>query len=159
MIQRIQTVYLFIAALATLSLLLMPFGKVYTDLFGFTFDAFAVKDISATPTVAMSTFYIAILVIISAVMSIAAIFMYKNRPRQISMIYVNILVFLFCIALMLFIYPDIVFINKGLMAKEDIFEYNPWILIPLCITALSLYLANRAIKKDEKLVKAADRLR
>ncbi|MDR2980429.1 MAG: DUF4293 domain-containing protein [Bacteroidales bacterium] len=159
MIQRIQTVYLFIAAIAMLVLLFMPFGNVYTEKFGLTFDAFALRDISPDPQTAISTIYIAILLIVSAALSIIAIFMYKNRLRQINMVSVNMLLFLFTIALILFIYPDVVFVRSGLMSKADIYEYNLWILLPLCITALCLFLANKAIKKDEKLVRAADRLR
>ncbi|MDL2308613.1 DUF4293 domain-containing protein [Bacteroidales bacterium OttesenSCG-928-B11] len=165
MIQRIQSVYLLIAAIATTALLFMPIGEFYfmpngaQDFMVFTYNAFSVKDITPGATASLTTNYIAILIAISAVLSIVTVFMFKKRQRQITMNYVNMLIFLFVIALALFIYPDIIFVKKGLLVDGEELSYNFWILIPLCITALCLFLANKAIKKDEKMVRAADRLR
>lgn len=165
MIQRIQSVYLLVAAIATIVLLFLPIGELYftpdgaQDYMLLTYNAFSVKDITPDATAYLSTNYIAILIAISAVLSIVTVFMFKNRQRQITMNYVNMLIFLFVIALALFIYPDIIFVKKGLLKEGEELSYNFWILIPLCITALCFFLGNRAIKKDEQLVRAADRLR
>lgn len=159
MIQRIQSVYLFIAAIATIILLFIPIGYVYTDLYGFEFNVFVVKDLSPEGGTFMGTFYLAILLIASAITSIVAIFMYKDRVKQVKVVYANMCIYLMSILIMLYIYPDVIFMRKGLMQTGDIFQYNYWVLACIVPIAFCLYMANRSIKNDEKKVRAADRLR
>ncbi|MEG1556664.1 MAG: DUF4293 family protein, partial [Bacteroidales bacterium] len=68
------------------------------------------------------------------------------------------IIFLIAIMLMIYIFPDVIFVRKGLMRPDDFFNFNYWIMV-FIIPAVCLFLANRATKKDEKKVKAADRLR
>ncbi|MDD4395865.1 MAG: DUF4293 family protein, partial [Bacteroidales bacterium] len=66
------------------------------------------------------------------------------------------IVILAALVVMLYVYPNIVF-NKYITGIT-ILNFNYWILISL-IPAVSIFFANSAIKKDEKKVRAADRLR
>ena len=159
MIQRIQSIYLLIAAIATIVLIFLPIGYITTDEFYYVFNAVVVKLNIPENSVYMSTIYIALLLGISAIISIYAIFMYKDRKRQMKIVYINMVVFLVAILVMIYVYPDIIFVKKGLMNPTDYFNFNYWILACMIPTALCLYLANRAIRKDEEKVKAADRLR
>lgn len=159
MIQRIQSVYLLIAAIATVILLFMPLGYIYTNDYAFIYNAFVIKDVTPDASVLSSTIYIGILLIVCTALSVIAIFSYKNRPRQIKIVYADMIIFLFTILLMLYIYPDIVIPKMGIFQRGFDFQFNPWILIPLVPAAVCLFLANKAIKKDENMVKAADRLR
>lgn len=159
MIQRIQSIYLLIAAIATIILIFIPIGYITTDEFYYVFNAFVVKLNIAEKSVYMSTVYIALLLGISSILSIAAIFMYKDRKNQTKVVYANMLIFLIAVLVMIYVYPDIIFVRKGLMNPDDYFNFNYWILACMIPGALGLYLANRAIKKDEEKVKAADRLR
>ncbi len=159
MIQRIQTIYLAIAAVATIILLFIPIGYFATADYGFEYNAFVVKDRTPDGGIYMSTLYLGLTLIISAIFSIVAIFLYKNRSRQIKVVYANMFIFLFAILLMLYIYPSLVFVKQGLLGPDDPIQYNYWILACLIPAAAGLFLANNAIKKDEKLIRSADRLR
>jgi len=159
MIQRIQSIYLLIAAIATIILIFIPIGYITTDEYQYVFNSFVVKLNIPETSVYMSTVYIALLLGISAILSIVAIFMYKNRKNQTTIVYANMLIFLITVLVMTYLYPDVIFVRKGLMSPNDLFNFNYWILACMIPAALGLYLANRAIKKDEEKVKAADRLR
>ncbi len=159
MIQRIQSIYLLIAAIATIILIFIPIGYITTDEYQYVFNAFVVKLNIPETSIYMSTTYIALLLGVSAILSIVAIFIYKNRKNQTTIVYANMLIFLIAVLVMIYVYPDIIFVRKGLMNPDDLFNFNYWILACMIPAALGLYLANRAIKKDEEKVKAADRLR
>lgn len=159
MIQRIQSIYLLIAAIATIILIFIPIGYITTDEYKYIFNSFVVKLNIPETSVYMSTVYIALLLGISVILSIVAIFMYKNRKNQTTIVYANMLIFLITVLVMTYLYPDVIFVRKGLMNPNDLFNFNYWILACMIPAALGLYLANRAIKKDEEKVKAADRLR
>lgn len=160
MIQRIQSLYLLIAAAAVIVLMFIPIGYIYTDNFAYVFNAFLVKDITPDPTIIYNNVILGILMGICAIFSIVSIFFYKKRAFQIRFIYVNMVIFLIIILLMLYVYPDVIFTKNGLIRpQQDLFEYNYWILACLIPAAACFYLANKAIKKDEELVKSADRLR
>ena len=106
----------------------------------------------------MSTLYIALLWGVSAILSLVTIFMFKNRQLQVRLNGVNMLVMLAALITMLYIYPNFVFEKRQFVTNAAVLEFNRLILISL-VPAVSLYLANMFIKKDEKKVRAADRLR
>ena len=68
------------------------------------------------------------------------------------------LIMLAALVTMLYIYPNLVFEKKQFVTSTAVLEFNRLVLIAL-IPAVSLYLANMFIKKDEQKVRAADRLR
>ncbi len=68
------------------------------------------------------------------------------------------LVMLAALVTMLYIYPNFVFEKRQFVTSSAVLNFNRLILISL-VPAVSLYLANMFIKKDEKKVRAADRLR
>lgn len=153
MIQRIQSVFLFVAAIVTIILLFIPIGDIYTAEAQYTFTCFNVH--LPNGQVVMSTLYIALILILSACISIYAIFKYKDRMKQTKIVSVNMLVFLVAIMLMIWVYPDFLFPKKFEMAG---FRFNYWIMI-FVLPPVCMFLANRFIRKDERLVRSADRLR
>lgn len=156
MIQRIQSVFLLVAAIVTIILLFIPIGDIYTAEAQYTFTCFNVH--LPNGQAVMSTIYIALILILSACISIYAIFKYKDRMKQTRIVSVNMLVFLIAIMLMIWVFPDFLFQRKGLMQEGDIFRFNYWIMI-FVIPPVCMFLANRFIRKDERLVRSADRLR
>ena len=156
MIQRIQSVFLFVAAIVTIILLFISIGDIYTAEAQYTFTCFNVH--LPNGQAVMSTIYIALILILSACISIYAIFKYKDRMKQTQIISINMLVFLIAIMLMIWVFPDFLFQRKGLMQEGDIFRFNYWIMI-FVIPPVCMFLANRFIRKDERLVRSADRLR
>ena len=157
MIQRVQSLFLLVAAVAAIAVLFIPIGNII-DVSGlclYQYDAFSLKKEGVG---VWSTLYIAILWGASAILSLVTIFMFKNRPRQVMMNGINMLLMLAALVTMLYIYPNLVFEKKQFVTSTSMLEFNRLVLISL-VPAVCLYLANMFIKKDEKKVRAADRLR
>lgn len=136
MLQRIQTVYLLIVA--TLGGILPFWLNLWTDADGN--EIFAQDDILFS-----SAFYG------SAVLAVIAIVLFKNRKRQFVINRVNMLLNLFLLGF--FVYRSL-----NLSGETSVSEKGIGMLIPV-FSIVFLVLANRAIKKDEDLVKSVDRLR
>lgn len=94
---------------------------------------------------------IAILFFVSAALSLGIIFLFKNRKLQFVLGRVNILINL--ILLGLIVYQSLNLSGETLVSEKGIGSGIPIIVI------LLLVMANKAIKKDEDLVKSVDRLR
>ena len=162
MIQRIQSLLLFVAAVISVVICFINLGEfaqqVGGELVKYQFDAFTLQKLDSNnpPVSVMHTTYIALLWIASAILSLVTIFFYKNRVLQVRLNGVNMLVMLAALVVMLYVYPNLVF-EKWFNA-EIIVDYNNWILMSL-VPAICLFFANTAIKRDEKKVRAADRLR
>lgn len=158
MIQRIQSILLFLASITALLLLFLPIGNIYTDQADYVFNAFFVKENIPDGATKLYTFYIAIMLIVSAFLSFYTIFQYTNRKRQLKLNTYNLTLFLIIIVFMLYLCPDFIFIQQGIRTKADAFEFNYWIMTSI-LPAFLIYLSTRAIRRDEKKVRAADRLR
>ncbi|GAA4230421.1 DUF4293 domain-containing protein [Postechiella marina] len=87
----------------------------------------------------------------SALLSVISIFMYKNRKSQFMLGRLNII--LNFILLGFFVYQSLNLSGETAVSEKGIGMFIPIISIVL------LALANKAIKKDEDLVKSVDRLR
>jgi len=85
-------------------------------------------------------------------LSILAIAKYKDRKKQLLFGKINYLAILLSIV---FIMMDVTFIAEQLSVQENFYigAFLPVATLPF------IFLANRAIKKDEKLIKSLDRLR
>jgi hypothetical protein len=158
MIQRIQTLFLVAATILIVVLLLLPIGIIYTNDAMYYYSTFTIKDVSGK--MVLSSAYIGISLIVCALISIIAIFMYKNRLKQIRWTTAAMYVYIITIVLMTFIFPEWIF-SKALGGGKPQLEYsNQWLLITLMLgTALLLFFAKRFIIKDEQKVRKADRLR
>jgi len=137
MLQRIQTVYLLIAALISGGLcFLIPYGT----------DAKGVAQHVMEKPLLLGLF------ISSALLSLIAICVFKNRQLQFVLGRLNILLNL--ITLGVFVYGILSASGEASVALEK----GVGKLIPV-ISIVFIVLANKAIKRDEQLVKSVDRLR
>lgn len=136
MLQRIQTIYLLLAALTSGGLI-------------FVFNLW--ENAAGEPVYAQDDYSIMLFFLISALLSLVTIFLFKNRKLQFVLGRVNILLNL--ILLGLFVYWSLM-----VPGESNISEKGIGMLIPV-ISIVFLVLANKAIKKDEDLVKSVDRLR
>ena len=143
MIQRIQTLYLFVAALASGALINVVYLWNENDTVIYIFDL-----LESTSLVLKS---IPILFVVSTVLSLIAIFLFKNRKLQFVMNRLNILTNLILLGVLLYYLLN-------LPGETVISEKGIGIFIPVVVVLL-LVLANKAIHKDENLVKSVDRLR
>ena len=136
MLQRIQTIYLFLAAL--ISGVLIFFVSLWSNENG---DSVFVEEV----LIAMGLF------LGSAVLSIISIFLFKNRKLQFVLGRINILLNFFLLGV--FVYWSLT-----VPGEMEISEKGIGMFIPV-LSIVFLVLANKAIKKDEDLVKSVDRLR
>lgn len=136
MLQRVQTIYLLIAFICT-------------GIFPFVFplwtlnngeDYFFVQNLGFVALFGLST-----------TLTIVSILSYKKRKSQFVMGRLNIILNL--ILLGLFIYQSL-----NLSGETVVSEKGIGMILPV-ISIVFLSLANKAIKKDEDLVKSVDRLR
>ena len=162
MIQRIQSLFLLVAAIIPIVLLFLPFGYITTDGAQFIFNSVSLKYNIPEGHTIVRVYYVALCLVICSALSLIALFSFKNRVRQTQIISITMIVYLVTLMLMLWICPDVIFkkyfISRG-MDFEFTFAYKVVLLILICVEAICLYLANRFIKKDEALVRSADRLR
>lgn len=158
MIQRIQSLYLLLAAIIAVVVVLIPIGYIYTVDASLVFTSFVLKEDIPNGAVKMQTLYIAIMLFVSAALSIYALFNYKNRRKQTKINNFNMIILFVVLVLMLYIFPDVLFAREGYILKPEEFNFNYWIMMGV-LPPFFIFLANRAIKKDEKLVRSADRLR
>ena len=130
MIQRIQSVFFLLSALTSI-LIIFYFPLLSNEGVNlFLFDHFI---------------YLRLLLLLSSLLAIFAIFQYKNRSRQrlISSLSRLMITFFYIITLVFY--------------KED-FDFE--IGLFLCIIPfILLFIASYFVKKDEKLIKDSDRIR
>ncbi|WP_447637461.1 DUF4293 domain-containing protein [Flavobacterium microcysteis] len=136
MIQRIQTIYLVIAFIIMGNL---PF------VFPLETSSTGVKTFAADHLLDISLFTL------SALLSLITIFLFKNRKLQFVLCRLNIILNL--ILLGLFVYHSLSLSGEVATSEKGIGMFLP------IFSIVFLVLANKAIKKDEDLVKSVDRLR
>ena len=179
MIQRIQTLWLALAALCMALCFAFPVAH-YTidqptgqqiaarlDLVGRDNPAMMTQLNNMEPVVdysqrmsGMSTWPLVVLAILCAAVAVACIFLFRNRTAQVRIVS---MCFLFNVvyAFLLFFwavdsYADLV--ASGFGGAKAAVTWALGAYLPLA-SLIFLFLAQRAIKKDEALVRAADRLR
>lgn len=136
MIQRIQTLFLAVAAI--LSILAAFFIKSLVQN-----DESSIFELSIQID--------RIMFFIVAIIAVISIFLYKKRINQFIVNRLNIILNLFLLGF--FVYRSLNLSGESLLSQKGI-----WIIVPL-ISIVLLILANKAIKRDEDLVKSVDRLR
>ena len=136
MIQRIQTLYLLVAVAISAGLI-------------FVFDLYTDKN--QVLVFAKDNYLYLGLFLGSALLSLISISSFKNRKSQFMMGRLNII--LNFILLGIFVYQSL-----NLSGETNVSEKGIGMLLPI-FSIVCLALANKAIKKDEDLVKSVDRLR
>lgn len=136
MIQRIQTIYLLAVAILTG---LLPF---WLNLW---------SDAGGNEVYAQNEGMVSILFYAAAGLAVISILRYTNRKHQFVLNRLNMILNLFLLGF--FVYRSLNLSGETLVSEKGI-----GMLIPV-FSIVFLVFANKAIKKDEDLVKSADRLR
>jgi len=138
MIQRIQTLFLLFASGAAFGALAVPFasgtgGGLFSD------------------GVYMANDHLGLIICfrVAGALTLAAIFLYKNRKVQSRLAAFSALATLAAVG-----FGGWLFWKTGALATA----WNPWVALPAAIVILAL-LARFYIRKDETLVRSMDRLR
>lgn len=155
MIQRIQSVWLFFATACIFSLFLFPYLQVLnTDGSARLIKVTGVYQSIAGQQVQTEAFLgLTIASVILALIPFITIFLYEDRKKQVFLCYL-------AIALIIAFSFWLIQTAKGILGPVELRAENYGIgtLLP-SITILFLILAIRGIKKDDRLIKSADRLR
>jgi hypothetical protein len=162
MIQRIQTVFLFLVGVIMIATLFLPlWSKIDTsaqevvNLNAFELVYSSYDEEGTTTVMATSdTYIVSALAILSAAVAFFSIFQFKNRLTQIKLGALNSLVMGGCLGMTYY------YSTKGdqLLSTEIIGDFQ----MGFYVIAAALFfnsLANRFIRKDDRLVKSADRIR
>lgn len=136
MIQRIQTFFLILVG-------------VISGVLPFVLNLWI--DGEGEAVFAENELWISIVFYISAALALISIFMFKNRQNQFVLNRLNMILNLFLLGF--FVYRSLSLSGENIISEKGI-----GMLIPV-FSIVFLVLANRAIKKDEDLVKSVDRLR
>lgn len=149
MIQRIQTVYLLVVAILMVVMMSLPVGSfVAADYTATVFNNLSLVAPDGTADYAPWAMFAILMV--SAVVTLGTIFLYKKRMLQIRLTIFNIILLLGYYGTLV----TFVFMLKG----ENSFTPSWTVILPL-ISIILDWLAIRAIGKDEMLVKAYESLR
>ena len=138
-LQRIQSVYLFLASLVGSSLFALPFASGPTKPQGILSDGY----LNINDNIGLI-----ILTVLVVVLSLASIFLYNNRVLQMNLGKLNILVTTGLFAFAAYLFYTI----------QTIATLGGGLFMPV-LSIIFVTLANKNINKDEKLVRDSNRLR
>ena len=156
MLQRIQTLFLLGVVVLGIMMFFFPVESFYSDSYTLKMYLYTIQNMTPgsdlqfgfTTTLPLLAINIAILGI-----SLYTIMKFKNRILQIKLVRFCMLLTMFMIVGIFFLYPQL--IEKHVEGSTE-FGFSAY--LPL-ISLLLLYMANRYIVKDERLVRSVDRLR
>ena len=157
MIQRVQTIFLFLIAVGmgvTLSTQLWHQGDVDGDYW--TLSAFMLTNLDQGGDVIQSSskWYLGALASLAALLALISIFQYKLRSRQLLLNMINSLVM---VSLVAGTFLTTNGVNEAIKAQDGgDYGIGFWSIL---VSMVMNMLANRFIKKDEALVRSVDRIR
>lgn len=155
MLQRVQSIYLLFAALVIFALFLFPVAhSVYINGVPSTIKVTGIyHDVNGAQQLTTAFTALSIVTAIVGLIPLVLIFLYKNRKQQMMLCYVAVLVM---IGYSFWLSQAIQSATGGFTMGTSNFG------IGVFMSSLSIVLmliAAKAIQKDEKLVRSADRLR
>lgn len=155
MLQRIQTLFLLLAAVCMLMMFLFPLSSYLSDFAYYKLYIYGLIDMGPEHKDIGFMAFIPLIVLVIAVFALIVYSIFKFRKRSLQVQLINIAVFLNAgmVALIFFIYDSMV--SRRISARP---EYETGTFIPL-IAIIFCLLAIWRIRKDEALVRSADRLR
>jgi hypothetical protein len=158
MLQRIQTLLLAIVTIAMLAVTALPIWEKSSASLNqkVTLTSFALENCKGTICISSNTtIIIAILAVISAVIAAFSITQYKKRMLQMTLGLVNSIL----IAIVLgYTFYQVFKVGIPMFEPENQGSYGAG-FIAAVIAMLCNMIANRFIRRDEMLVKSADRMR
>lgn len=150
MLQRKQSVFLFVAFVLSVVCLCLPVGQLEPSgmgigpkVYNLWISGNGYRDFSACP--------LFVLLSLSGLVSIVTVFLYRNRMLQSKMCVCNIF-------LLLAWYVVYVVLIKKVASPDATFHVSFALCLPMISILLNL-MARKGILNDEKLVRAADRIR
>lgn len=154
MIQRIQSIYLFLAVCVLMLLTANPFAQVLLNTGDIiTLEVFKQTADPVSGKMGISLWPLAILLIVVLGLLILVLFLYRKRVLQVRLCMLTILI-MFGFEAMIYLYTKLTLAQ--FQAEDSLFLWPA--LIPF-IAIILTYLAMKAIQKDDAIVKSYERLR
>ncbi|MCB0661760.1 MAG: DUF4293 domain-containing protein [Saprospiraceae bacterium] len=146
MIQRIQSLFLLLAGAGSLSLFALPFATTQDSVASSPLLNDAVFNLN-------DNIILLLLFVLGGLLSIGAIFLFKNRTLQMRLARISFIANLLGMVVVAFLYLNDA-VNQGNAEPQDgVGAYMP------ILSMVLLFLAIRYIKKDDSIVRSMDRLR
>jgi hypothetical protein len=154
MIQRIQTVYLITAVILLVFLVFFPFAEFVRATDDIIFSLNIKELISEADSLVekFPVYPLTILFSLCGIITLAIIFLYKKRMLQIRLCVLNILLLVGLQGIMYY------YVRFAQTFLNGIVSYKIFFVFPL-VSAILVFIALRAIARDEALVRSLDRLR
>ncbi|MEE4176214.1 MAG: DUF4293 domain-containing protein [Bacteroides sp.] len=156
MLQRIQTLYLLLVGIFAILLIFLPLGSFSSEEVRVSLGILGLGYAPGFPGELpghWQAFVLLALVLVILVLTFYTIFQYKRRRYQIQLGKFNTLLHMGLIVTA-FLFID----QLSGSLTSGTFRYGAGIFLPL-VSMVLILLANRAIKKDDELVRSADRIR
>ena len=149
--QRKQTVFMVLAIAFTIACLCLPLGYFEPKGMGLNADLFNLWIKQPEGGVSMASSVLFAIQVLTASIGVWAIVGFRNRPRQAKLCAINMLLLIVWYALAAFYALHVGF-------RDYTFHANIAICFPL-VAIILYWMARRGVLADEKLVRAADRIR
>ena len=149
--QRIQTVWLVLAFVAMIALLFLPIGIFATPQGNWIMYNWSTRPLIGVGTV-MNHWGLFVLALIIALLSLYIVFLYKKRKLQMRL---TMLGMLLTVGYLVYYTVEAVKLTNAIQAS---YGFKFALALPI-ITIILLFMARRAIRKDEVLVRMSNRLR
>ena len=154
MIQRIQSLYLLIAAALMAVMLFVPLAVFYAGQEQIVMSAFALRD--GEGAVVLSAVYLGVLLAAVALLPLVTILLFRRRMTQIRLCIVEIVLLVGSLVMMgVYGYLAMQTVESLTLAASN---FRFVVVFPL-VAIIFVVLAARAIFKDELLVRSLDRIR
>lgn len=153
MLQRIQTIWLFFATVSLFGLFLFPCIQILDGSAKVIKVSGVYQNIGGQVVQTQPFLLLTIATVILGIIPFVIIFFYQNRKKQTIISYFTIIAILGHTFWLVQVAKKAL---EGVVLEID--NYGIGMLLP-SLSILFIILAVRSIRKDEKLVKSADRLR
>lgn len=170
MIQRKQSVYLFLAAAILSVTYFLPLSAFIGETDSLVLYVYRVISLVPDSQVPLSPYFILplfTLVSMVVLMSFLTIFLFKKRRLQLLLVRFMLLLLLVYIGVFFFYYVDVLSnlsggipnYPNGLTIPSTEIQIPTIVFIVPLVSAVFLFMASRGIISDEKLVRSTERLR
>lgn len=153
MIQRVQTVWLLCGAVCMGCMIFMPVLRSLPNEF---FDVFGKSDFGKSYI--EESMYVAYVVVLSFTAFIMSVFYFKNRQGQLRVVRLNFLLIALVIVLLAFYNSNLMENLTGEGQESVAVVKTPAFFLTIPALVFN-WLAARAIKKDEEVIRSHNRIR
>lgn len=156
MLQRIQSIYIGLAVILTILMFFLPFAAFIAQGDTYYYFGDVLRKVDETKIVQYN--FISLIILSITLLTVVLSFItYKQRVLQMKITYVAFFLNII-LEVGLFFLVDYAVGQLGGNVGKDAVSYQYVFIFPL-INLVLLFLAIRAIRKDEALVRSADRFR